>query len=71
VISLREHLPLGRRINEFRIEIDRGRGWETYGSGESIGARRLIRGEPRRGERIKLVITGADAAPVLQEFGVY
>lgn len=71
VISLREHLPLGRRISGFRIEIDRGQGWETYGSGESIGARRLIRGETRRADRIKLVITGSDAAPVLQEFGVY
>ncbi len=71
VISLREHLPLGRRIGGFRIEVDRGEGWETYASGESIGARRLIRGPARKAGRIRLVISEADSAPVLNEFKVY
>src|SRR6185312_4248106 len=46
VISLREYLPLGQRIDSFAIDTWKDGKWDEYAKGTSIGNRRLVRGQP-------------------------
>ncbi|MBI5691936.1 MAG: alpha-L-fucosidase [Verrucomicrobia bacterium] len=71
VIDLREHLPLGQRVEAFTVETWRGGGWVEFGSGTSIGNRRLLRGPRTLTTRVRLRITRAAAAPAIAEFGLY
>lgn len=76
VVSLREYLPLGQRIEKFVIETRRaGQGtaanWEEIGSGTSIGNLRLIRIKPVTATELRLRITAAPVPPALSELGVY
>jgi alpha-L-fucosidase len=72
VISLREHLPLGQRIDAFAIDVrDRDGSWSEYATGTSIGARRLIRGPMVTAAAVRLRILEADACPALREFALH
>jgi alpha-L-fucosidase len=72
VIDLREFLPLGQRVDAFKLERwDNGQ-WVEFASGTSIGNRRLLRlKEPITSEKMRLSITRAAVCPALSEFGVY
>ncbi|MBI5834303.1 MAG: discoidin domain-containing protein [Armatimonadetes bacterium] len=71
VVSLREHLPLGLRVDDWALDVWQDGVWRELDSGRGIGARRLWRGQPTITERLRLRITKAAACPVLSEFGVY
>lgn len=80
VVSLREYLPLGQRVESFTLEAwrapdgqqDKGTGsWQEIAKGTSIGNLRLIRTEPLVTDQVRLTITGAAAAPALAEFGIF
>lgn len=71
VISLREHLQLGQRIDAFVVDQWQAGGWVECAKGTSIGNRRLLRIEPVTTEKVRLRITAAAACPALSEFGLY
>jgi alpha-L-fucosidase len=73
VIDIREHLPLGLRVDQWAMDKwDEGSGeWTEFASGEGIGNRRLWRGETQTTSKIRLRIVEAPACPALSEFGVY
>jgi alpha-L-fucosidase len=71
VISLREHLPLGQRVDAFAIDTWQDGKWAELAKGTSIGNRRLIRTEPVSTTKIRLRVLQAAACPALAEFGVY
>ena len=71
VVSLREYLPLGQRIDDWAIDIREGDTWKEYASGTAIGSRRLVRGEPVTTSQVRLRITKAAACPAITEFGLY
>ena len=70
IISLREYLPLGQRIDSITTEIFDGKEWLLYAKATSIGACRLIRGNPVETSKIRVQVWGP-VSPALSEIGVY
>lgn len=72
VVDLREHLPLGQRIEAFALDRGQDGAWVEVARGTSIGNRRLLR-LPQKitTDRVRLRITRAAACPALAEFGLY
>lgn len=71
VVELREHLPLGQRIEGFAVDQWKDGEWQEFAKGTSIGNRRLLRAAPVTTERVRLRITKAPVCPALSELGVY
>ena len=71
VVDLREHLPLGQRIEAFAVDAWRDGAWTEIAAGTSIGNRRLVRGARVTTAKVRLRITQAAVAPALAEFGLY
>jgi alpha-L-fucosidase len=71
VISLREYLPLGQRIEAFALDRWKDGNWVEFAKGTSIGNHRLIRGERITSDKIRLRITRAPVCPALCEFGLF
>jgi len=71
VVSLREYLPLGQRVDAFALDRwDNGR-WLEFAQGTSIGSRRLVRVAPFTTTRVRLRITKAPVAPAIAEVGLF
>lgn len=72
VISLREDLKLGERVDDWVLELWQQDAWKEFARGTGIGNRRLWRGElPMTTDKIRLQITKSSAPPALREFAVY
>lgn len=72
VVSLREFLPLGQRIDAFTLDQWKDGNWTEFAKGTSIGNHRLIRCDaPLTTQKVRLRITQAAACPALSEFGLY
>jgi len=71
VVSLREFLPLGQRIESFILEQWKDDKWLEFNKGTSIGNHRLLRGDPITTDKVRLRITQAKASPALSEFGLF
>ena len=71
VVSLREYLPLGQRVEAFALDAWKDGNWKEFASGTSIGNRRLIRTTPVTVEKVRLRITRASAPPALCEIGLF
>lgn len=71
VVELREHLPLGQRIEAFALDQWKEGQWVEFAKGTSIGNRRLVRGDRLTTDKVRLRITQAPVGPALAEFGLY
>ncbi len=71
VISLREYLPLGQRVDAFALDCWQNGEWKEFATGTSIGNRRLIRSDPLASARLRVRITQAAACPVISEASVF
>ncbi len=72
VISIKEYIPLGQRVFSYSVEYKDGESeWRTFESGPTIGAHRLCRSVPVRGDKVRINIKGSYAVPVISEVGVY
>jgi alpha-L-fucosidase len=71
VISLRECLALGQRIEAFAIDQWQDGKWVEFAKGSSIGNHRLIRGEHTTTQKVRLRITQSPVCTALSEFGLY
>ena len=70
-IVLQEYLPLGQRVEGWRVERQDGRAWTTVAEGTTIGHARIVKVEPAGGRRFRVTITRARACPVLHTIGVF
>ena len=70
VISLREFLPLGQRVETWALDRWNGRAWIEFGAGTAIGSHRLWRGGPQTAAKIRLRVTGP-VCPAISEFALY
>ena len=70
IISIREYLPLGQRIDNLSVELFNGKEWSPYAHTTSIGACRLLRGEPKEVTKIRIHTQGP-VCPAISEVGVY
>jgi alpha-L-fucosidase len=71
VVSLREYLPLGQRIEAFAVDRWQDGQWVEFASGTSIGNRRLVRAAPVTTDKVRLRITKAPVCVALSEFGLF
>jgi alpha-L-fucosidase len=72
VVRLREHLPLGQRIDAFALDAFIGGKWEEFARGSGIGAQRLVRNaRPITTERVRLRITDAAVCPAMSELSLF
>jgi len=71
VVSLREHLPLGQRIEGFALDQWKDGQWAEFATGTSIGNLRLVRGAKITTEKVRLRITKAPVCAALAEFGLF
>lgn len=63
VVSLREYLPLGQRIDAFALDRWQDGKWTEFTKGTSIGNRRLLRFDSLTTDKVRLRITQAAACP--------
>lgn len=71
VVSLRECLPLGQRIEGFALDQWQAGKWSEFAKGTSIGNLRLVRGEYVTTQKVRLRITQSPVCPALSEFGLF
>ncbi len=70
VVELQEYIPLGQRIHNYKVEVQIGDTWMDYGSGTTIGYKRLVKGKPVTANAVKVTVDGY-ATPILNHIGVY
>lgn len=70
VVDLREHLPLGHRVERWAIDCWEGTDWKEVASGQSIGSRRLWRGQTNETDKVRLRVSGP-VCPAICEMGIY
>ena len=71
VVSIREFLPLGQRIEGFSIECMNEGQWKQIGQGTSIGNLRLLRLPKTSASQVRIRITKAPACPAISEIGLF
>jgi alpha-L-fucosidase len=68
---LQEYIRWGQRVEEFVLKAFDGEIWKTFVQGTTIGYKRLLRFPAIQAQKVRLIITGARACPVLSEFGLF
>jgi alpha-L-fucosidase len=71
VVSLREYLPLGQRIEDWALDAWESGAWREFARGTAIGNRRLWRGDEVTTTRVRLRVTKAPACPAISELALY
>ena len=71
VIELREDLKLGQRIAAFHVQVELDGVWQEFGSGHTVGYKRLLRGTVVEAQKVRVIITEAQDLPVLTEISLY
>jgi alpha-L-fucosidase len=71
IVSLREFLPLGQRIEEFALDQWKDGQWVQFAAGTSIGSHRLVRGDFVTTSKVRLRITQSPVCPALTEIGLF
>jgi alpha-L-fucosidase len=71
VVSLREYLPLGQRVEDWALDAWTGRGWRETAKRTAIGSRRLWRGDEVTTTRVRLRITRAPVCPAISEMALF
>ena len=71
IVSLREFLPLGQRVEAFALDQWKDGQWVQFAAGPSIGSHRLIRGEFVTTSKVRLRITQSPVCPALTEVGLF
>jgi len=71
VVSLREYLPLGLRVDDWALDAWKEGAWVEFAQGTSIGNRRLWRGDAITTNGVRLRIVKAAACPALSEFALH
>ena len=69
-MSLREHLPLGQRIDRYAVDGRDGDGWRAVAAGEAVGARRIVTFAPVETTAVRVRIVDARACPALADVQV-
>ena len=71
VIELREDLKLGQRIAAFHVQVELDGVWQEFGSGFTVGYKRLLRGSMVEAQKVRVIITEAQDLPVLSKISLY
>ena len=71
VIELREDLKLGQRIAAFHVQVELDGVWQEFGTGFTVGYKRLLRGSMVEAQKVRVIITEAQDLPVLTKISLY
>ena len=71
VVRLREHLPLGQRIEAVGLDQWQNGQWAEFATATSIGNCRLIRGPRITTSRVRLRVMQAAVCPAISEVGLF
>ena len=71
VLSLREYLPLGQRVDAFAVDVWTDGHWTEAGAATSIGNRRLLILKNAKSERLRVRFTKTSACPAIREVALY
>ena len=71
VIELREDLKLGQRIAAFHVQVEVDGVWQEFGTGFTVGHKRLLRGPLVEAQKVRVMITEAQSKPVLIKISLY
>ena len=71
VVELKETIEKGQRISGFTVDVAVNGQWVPFGTGSTVGYRRLIKGQPVDSRYIRVSITDAQATPILNGVSVY
>lgn len=71
VIELREDLKLGQRIVAFYLQVEVDGIWQEFGTGFTVGHKRLLRGPLVEAQKLRVMITEAQDLPVLTKISLY
>ena len=71
VLELGEDLKLGQRIAGFCVQVEVGGVWQEFGTGFTVGHKRLLRGPLVEAQKLRVMITEAQDLPVLTKISLY
>jgi alpha-L-fucosidase len=71
VVSLREALPLGQRVEDWALDAWQDGAWVEFAKGTAIGARRLWRGADVTTTRVRLRIVKSPVCPAIAELSLH
>jgi len=71
VVRLREHLPLGQRVDAVGLDQWQNGDWVEFRAATSIGNCRLIRGPRITTSRVRLRVAQATVCPAIAEVGLF
>ena len=71
LVMLQEPIRFGQRISEFAVEAKVNDGWTQIATGTTIGYKRLLRIQPVRAGKVRIVIRESNNVPALSNFGLY
>ena len=71
VIELREDLKLGQRIAGFYVQVEVDGVWQEFGTGFTVGYKRLLRGSLVEEQKVRVMITESQDLPVLTKISLY
>jgi len=71
VLSIREHIALGQRVDAFAVDIWSGDRWNEVGNATSIGNRRLLVLRNANASRFRIRFTQTAACPAIREVALF
>jgi alpha-L-fucosidase len=71
VAMLQEEILVGQRIEKFHVDYWTGKDWQKLTGGTTVGYRRLLRFNPVKTDRVRLVIEESRLNPTLANFGLF
>lgn len=71
IVSIEEYIKLGQRISEFSVDVYSNGEWVEFGSGKTIGAKRLVRGAEVQASKIRINIESSYSTPIIENVEIY
>lgn len=69
-VMLQEYIPLGQRVESFKVEVPDGDGWRTIAEGTTIGYKRIMLTGLTTTDKLRITVN-ALACPVLNNIELY
>jgi alpha-L-fucosidase len=70
-VLVQEYIKLGQRVKSFSVEIEKDGKWLEVANGTTIGYKRILRIDPVEAQKVRLVISGSKACPVIHNLEIY
>ncbi|WP_114781909.1 discoidin domain-containing protein [Botryobacter ruber] len=70
-VELAEFMPLGQRVQAYKVEAQVDSDWKLLAEGTTIGKRKVHQFEPVVAWKVKLTIQKASSSPAISKMGLY